>query len=688
MPALLAGVVALAFVWSLLASSEGHFVPQVVDLYVIAQYAKAMAEGHPFQYNVGEPASSGATSLLHTALLGLAHAASLRGEGLIAFAIGLGALCYFASVALAGRLARRLAGDDGGERAGLLAASLLALGGPVVWGFFYGSDIALFMLLTLLVALRYVSHWEEARAAWAWPAALLALARPEGLPLGVLLGLGWGYGPGRRATRAQRLLAALPMAAGLGVLALQRALTGSLVGSSLADKSLVAAYGVSGSLALVSEYAVDLLRGLLLGFYPSQTPVGFARGWASLAFPPLGLIFVLVALGWARAGQATPLRVFVGAAALVAALTLPNTFLGVHFNRYVLWLFPLLLVLVAVGFSRLCHALARGDVARERRAFALGAALFGTLGLLSTLRFATLYGEMGGDLWRRDVAAAEWIRARLPPGTLIANAATSVEYLTGHRNLNLHGVTSPAFFGNTRAEREAGTFEALGRLARGERPAYLLTSVSVQDANESLRALQGGPPLFRSSSLGDDLLLVPLRWDVVERPRHTFLPATAAAVAGLVEVDRLNVCDRSDERDHGYAFESTLRGLPLHGAVRVATYPGDAEPVVDAGRVILGRERFELRSQAGRPLVLVLRTAPAASAAVLRPSGSALYGIELSEASLTLVAAGREVARTSLQPAAGWDEWLLRVPAEFVSPGRTSIELRGRYASFRYWAYQ
>ena len=58
--------------------------------------------------------------------------------------------------------------------------------------------------------------------------------------------------------------------------------------------------------------------------------------------------------------------------------------------------------------------------------------------------------------------AAEWIKRELPPGVAIANLATSVEYLTGHRSVNLHGVTTAEFLGNRPAERDAGVLEALG----------------------------------------------------------------------------------------------------------------------------------------------------------------------------------------------------------------------------------
>src|SRR5438046_2928363 len=72
--ALLALAVAIVFLGFMLAATNGHFVPQVVDLYVVCQYARSFAEGHPFHYNAGEPASTGSTSLLLRALLGAAHA--------------------------------------------------------------------------------------------------------------------------------------------------------------------------------------------------------------------------------------------------------------------------------------------------------------------------------------------------------------------------------------------------------------------------------------------------------------------------------------------------------------------------------------------------------------------------------------------------------------------------------------
>jgi hypothetical protein len=684
---IVAGVlVTTAFLVSMLDATESHFVPQVSDLYLVCQYARAMAEGHPFQYNLGEAPSTGATSLLHTVVLAAAHAVGIRGEGLVAFAVLLGAGFYLGSIALGLRVGTLLAT----EREGLVAGALIALGGPVVWGFLYGSDIALFLFLSLWLMKGVVQSWRDATPhAMALPAVLLALARPEGLPIAVLLAAAWSLGPGRHHGTRARLIAWLPTLAGLSVLGLYRVLTGQWLGTSLADKSLFANYGLTEGLALWSEYVVDVCRGLLLGMYPSQVPVGFARGWASLYFPPLGLILVLACVTRAPAALRTPLRVWAVVLGVVSALVTPNLFMGVHFNRYVLWMVPSLLVMAAVGLGAATRLLARDDDALERSLFRAGAGLWLLLGLFATLRFATLYGEMAGEVYRRDVKTAEWITRHLPHGVGMAGLATSIEYLTGHRNVNLHGVTSPAFFGNTRAEREAGLFEAFSHVPEAERPTYLITSVGTQEASALYRELVEGAPLFRSASFGDELLIYRMRYDLVGKNGRLFLPESVRAVEGLHEVDRLNVCDSRDEAAHAYVVRSRLAGLELHGTPRIDSYPGTPpEVVADAGRAILGSESFLVQTPQKRDLVVVMRTATSAVANVLQASGTGAYGLEFPEAGVRLQVGDQALERWSFRPRPGWDEVVLRVPGALLAAGKTRLTFAGRYAAFHYWFYQ
>jgi hypothetical protein len=683
---LLGVLVASVFLALMLYVTDGHFVAQGPDLYVVCQYARAMAEGHPFRYNAGEAPTTGSTSVLHTAILALAHALGARGEGLVAFAVLFGVALYLGSVLLAHRVASRLSGPD----EGLLGGALVALGGPVVWGFLYGSDIALFMFLALLVLDRWLAFWFSGRGrGLAVAGSLLALARPEGLPIAVVLGAASLLRPGQ-ASRGARLLPWVPAGIGLSLLVALRLLTGSWLGTSVADKALLSNYGLVHSLDVATKYGVDVLRGLLLGLYPAEAPIGFSAGQAAFVFPPLGLAFVLLAALKAPAELRPAVRTWLVLVAALFAVVGPNVFMGVHFNRYLMWAFPGLLALVAVGLGPAAHLVARDDTGFERGLFRTGAGLFVVLGALSTAHFAAVYAAGAGATWRREIPTAEWIRTHLPPEATIANLATSVEYLTGHRNLNLHGVTSPGFGGIRSVEKEAGYFEALGRLPPEERPSYLLVPRSGLESSELLPRLASPPPLFETASLGDDFVLFRARWNLLGRNRRLYLPETLRAVTGLEEVDRLNVCDRQDEEAHGYRYRSRRGDLELGGFVRIDEYPAraGAVTVADGGRIIVGEETFRVRTRGGRDLVVVVRTHPRAEGRALRAGGGVVAALEVPTAGLLVQAEGRTVARLELGNAPGWNEHVFRIPAERLGAGSTNLRISGRYTAFYYWFFQ
>ena len=461
---LLAVVVSSVFLGFMLAATDGHFVPQVVDLYLVFQYARAMAEGHPFQYNAGEPPSTGATSLLHTAVLALAHAVGIRGEGLVAFAILTGAALLCVSVVLAFRL-----GDAPRRPARRSRWPARSSPSAARWAGRSSTERTSRSSWCSPCGCCARSPTRGRRAASRGLAAcgvLLALARPEGLPIapawsrcagrsdrdaGGAEGRARGVGAGRRRARRAR--------------ALPRASPAPGSGTSVADKSLLASYG-----------SRTAWRS------PPSTASTWCAACCSASSPRRRRS------GSAAAGRRSPSRRSACCWSLTTLATAPDRAAaarlggqrGASSSR---WSHPTcswapLQPLPAVGLPgpagaggggpappvRPAHA---GRPAARPRPLRGGAALLVLLGALSTLRFAVLYGEMAGDVYRRDLAAAAWISKNLPPGVAIANLATSVEYLTGHRSLNLHGVTSPAFFGNRAAEREAGVVEALAPHARG-----------------------------------------------------------------------------------------------------------------------------------------------------------------------------------------------------------------------------
>ena len=395
------------------------------------------------------------------------------------------------------------------------------------------------------------------------------MTRPEGLPLAILVAVGWRLGPGRRARGAEAALPWAAAVAGLLVLVNNRALTGSWVGTSLADKSLFANFGIPAALGIVAEYGVDVIRGLLLGFYPSSATIGFNRGWAALCFPPLGLLLVAAA-ALRRHPLTPPVRLWLLAAAVLVRARLAEHVPGRPFQS----LHPLGLPHPARPGRG-----GRGRAGARRRRAPRDRAVFNGRGRRCSSCSAgcrRCASPPSTARWRARSTGAtspppRWIARSLPRGVAMANVATSVEYLTGHRNVNLHGVTSPAFFGTRAGEREAGMLEGLARLA--DRPPYLITTAASQEGSALLRELVDGPPLFRTTSFGDEIEIYRTRYDaLVGRGARAPAPDARRRWRTLAEVDRLNVCDPADEAAHGYRFDSRLGNLRLHGAARVDQY--------------------------------------------------------------------------------------------------------------------
>jgi hypothetical protein len=227
--------------------------------------------------------------------------------------------------------------------------------------------------------------------------------------------------------------------------------------------------------------------------------------------------------------------------------------------------------------------------------------------------------------------------------------------------------------------------EGLARL--GDRPEYLITTAASQEGSALLREIADGPPLFRTTSFGDEIEIYRTRSYALVSATRAYLPATLAAVGGRQLVDSLNVCDPADEKAHGYRFESRLGNLRLHGTALVESYTGGPR-VADAGRAIIGSEGFHVSAAPGRDLLIVMRTTQVVPVNILRPGGGRAEPLQFLEAELEVSADGRPAARARFRPGAGWDEALVVVPGAAITQTRTRLDLIGRYAAYRYWFFQ
>ncbi len=86
--------------------------------------------------------------------------------------------------------------------------------------------------------------------------------------------------------------------------------------------------------------------------------------------------------------------------------------------------------------------------------------------------------------------------------------------------------------------------------------------------------------------------------------------------------------------------------------------------------------------------MLVLRTAPEAAGHAAERRGQPPADAAGAGGRAGLLVDGAEAGGGRWRPRPGFDEWLLRVPAALVRAREARLELRGRYAAFRYWLYQ
>ncbi len=230
---------ARTFYGYMLKQTRGEWSAPLDDVFIHFDYARATAEGHPFQWIAGNGYSSGNTSLSYPFVLAIGYLTGFHGQRLMLWAALVAATCVF-GVLLAGRTLF-LPGSRTPQPIDRLASYVLApvvLGvGALDWSLWSGMEVSFFLATWALAFLAYVALIEApkadvARRAWALGACglLLVMTRPEAITTVAAFGVGAGLLLRRRARRAALgavLRVATPGAIGVSAQALvNRVFTG------------------------------------------------------------------------------------------------------------------------------------------------------------------------------------------------------------------------------------------------------------------------------------------------------------------------------------------------------------------------------------------------------------------------------------------------------------------------------
>jgi hypothetical protein len=424
----------LNYVWSSWQAGQGNLLMPLDDVYIHFQYARQMALGHPYHYNLSDPATSGATSFVYPYLLAAGYLLGFQGLWLGLWAMLLGTIALIASMWAVYRLCLAL---EIPQWLSLVISLAFALTGSIAWHFMSGMETGLMMALSLWTLLFVL---EKRLYAFIGAGILLALTRPEG---GALAGLAsatmflrlWkDYAPvdKNKGKRWRLLILLLPILA-VGIQPLVNLLmTGTSVATGNQAKSILATVPQDWGLILsrILDNFGRMWLELLTGYDGRE-----GRGWylpaligffGLAAIPMLFLrtnyrLVALMLLGWFLAMT-------------MAVSTLDTAFW--HFKRYQMPLLALLFPLGAWSILWLCRRFPKVTYGYAVILPIFSAALY--------LQFLNYYAVNVSYVYQQPYQMALWLRENTPEDARIAvHDVGLMRYLGERETLDIVGLTTP-----------------------------------------------------------------------------------------------------------------------------------------------------------------------------------------------------------------------------------------------------
>ena len=682
---------ARSFYGSLLKQTDGEWSAPLDDVFIHFDYARATAEGHPFEWVVGNGYSSGNTSLSYPFALAFGYLAGFKGLSIMVWAAILAAMCCFGLL-----LAVRPLFPS--KLASYLAPPAFFWLGALDWSLWSGMEVAFFLGMWALALTRWQkledAHVTDiaARARWLGVASgLLVVTRPEAVTTIAAFGLVAAWGVLRRVGRKAAIwtlvrIGSLPAALLGAQTVANRVLTGEWTANGAIVKLAVNNPFLTPEEKL-ADYTFNLKYAILRNLeyhFTDDAKLDFlvpALALAALAIPQTRKVAVLLLLqivGWfsmvAMNGQVrwqNERYTMPGIAWLLLLAAIGATALARRENR------PRIVPMMLGG--ALCAQLIAlsvrpsGEDPSFRLAWtlALGAGLAAalllrfhvvrSLAVAAALVLAVthqehkmrdqrwFFGRASKNIRDQHVTAGRWLATQKPRRILVGDAGALI-YASDRLGLDIIGLGGLGKLPFARAGVHGlpATLELLEHLPAADRPDLLAIYPSWWGVL---------PTWFTSAELarfpaegnvicgGYEDVIYKADWHLLGTGnRLRTMPPNDTHV-----VDTVDVADLLSEKSHGYEFPR-----PAGGWTDMKILPDPMEPaedMFDGGRRIgKGKsERFVVRGLTrGHAAHLVLRSAPDG------------------HASMRVKVKGHEVDRVAMDPTEGWVEKWATLPKEDV----------------------
>ncbi|MBN2102412.1 hypothetical protein JW835_00055 [bacterium] len=568
---------------------DGKYAAPNMDTFLYMQYARAFSDGHPYQFNRGDPATTGCTSHLYPVILGLFHWIGIHDFGLLEVAFWLNVLFFLASVVMLWGILIQLE-----PKGRWFVTTLFTLSGYTVMIYTGLSDMGLFVVLTFALFFSMIHE------RYLWTGIILFLlpfTRPEGMIITaaylILLLLEHRNTGTLHKARSKYLVLGAGLLACAGVFILNGLLTGMMSFDSTADKGYFGHMHLLTALNYTLRDVLTLWKGLLFGMESS-----FRKYFL---IPLISGMLILFGFFYQsgkknngspqKSAETLWLISIIFSLAMIAA----SGFLGIHHDRYMLWMMPLLLIYLIRGIFAL----------PLKRNVQIGLCIvFMIFQLASYPYFLSTYILNSGKTQPR-IEAVRKAKAIPPPETSIAvSGGSGIKYLNPEWVvINLGGVTAPWFRQceanlamkiKTCQHSPQLRFKTFMRYPENDLPVRIMTTDSqVVDIPSLFRA----PMTFynvdwQSLIIGD----VPLTDTLMKR-----LPPD------LKSMDHFDAAWPEDERRvhlkiyHRYAYS---KQMPVLTSGKIG-----GKTLVDAARPVIGGAFFTLNTEPGNNHWFVFRFA-------------------------------------------------------------------------------
>lgn len=637
-------------------AGHGNLIMPLDDVYIHFQYAKQLALGLPYQYNVGQPPTSGATSLIYPYLLAIGYKIGFTDLWLGLWAMLVGTLALWGM--LVGMFRWTQIWGVSPNYATCIA--LLAGMGCVPWHFMSGMETGLVLCALVWTCVAFA---ERKLRLFVIFATLLAVTRPEASLMASVASvlMAWRL---RHVVPLRRLLCLLlPMSAIGFQPALNWLITGSSVATGNQSKSILAMIPPDWGV-IIGRVAQNVVRmwGELLTGYGQE-------GW----YLPAGLgVIALIGLGLLlRQREKRPIAVLLITWLLIisgAISTLDNAFW--HFKRYQM-------PLVVIAMLLASYALIYGWQNVRVRTLAWGYGLiWGVFGIVIGAQFGVFQFYNVGYVWAQPYQMALWLKNNTLADSVIAVHDVGMMRYVGERNtLDIVGLTTPnasAYWRNGVGSvaqlllREKPDFIASYGRGHGYGLAYLEATRLMQEPLAVFEIDDWQAQLNVALAGNRQAIYAPNWADLYVNPNND-----------LAIVAEIDVADLSSEQLADYTWQSRYASGFITEVydMRLPNCTSNTACMwLDGGRLINGYESFVL-NRIDTTKDLVLRT-------LVHP---------MTDGTLDIFVNNQLVAtRTIIQQAGTWFWIETTLPTSLLRPSNTiRIVPRtdGYYMPYHHWVY-